>query len=38
MESAAGAANFSEVDGMDAVHYTFSEAARSGFTVVRMFG
>ena len=38
MESAAGIANFTDVNGMDAVHYTFSEAAASGMTVVRMFG
>lgn len=38
MESAAGIANFTEVNGMDAVHYTFSEAAANGMTVVRMFG
>ena len=38
MESAASIANFSDVNGMDAVDYTFSEAAANGMTVVRLFG
>ena len=38
MESAAGVANFSDVDGLDAVQYTFAQAAKDGQTVVRVFG
>ena len=38
MESAAGVANFSDVDGLNAVQYTFAQAARDGQTVVRVFG
>lgn len=37
MESAAGYANFTEVNGLDAVQYTFAQAAKDGQTVVRVF-
>ncbi|KAK9802579.1 hypothetical protein WJX73_007058 [Symbiochloris irregularis] len=37
MESAAGVANFSMVGDLDAVEYTFSQAAKDGQTTVRIF-
>lgn len=37
MESAAGVANFSMVDDLDAVEYTFAQAAKDGQTTVRIF-